>query len=1079
MGERLIFPLLLERADMRFPLILFAFVCCAAIPITLVAQSPHGNMNGLVSDPSGAAVSGADVVAANDSTRVQHETRTNGEGIYVLPDLPPGLYRIQVSKIGFKTIIKPDIVINVQDAIAINFTLPLGASHEIVTVEGGAPLVNTESAAVSTVIDRQFAENLPMNGRSFQTLIELTPGVVNATSTPFDSGQFNVNGQRAVSNYWMVDGVSANFGVGVATVSNIGGGNGLGGTLGSFSALGGTNSLVSVDALQEFRIQTSTFAPEFGRTPGGQISIVTRSGTNAFHGSAFDYLRNDTFDANNWFNTYVTPPLAKAKERQNDFGGVLGGPIVPDKTFFFFSYEGLRLRLPQTTLSYVPDLNSRRSPQAVPGIQPYLDAFPLPAANEHDVAPGVAPLNASFSNPANLDAISLRLDDKVRDKWSFFGRYNYSPSRIIDRGGSGAFDALSVVEPASITTETGTVGATWAAANNVANDIRANFSEANSRSSFYLDGFDGAVPLAHLPFPEGYNSDNGFFQFFITTLAEGRGLQDGLQGHILQRQINLVDNLSVVRGSHALRFGADFRRLTPSNAPAPYWQRPDFDDVVSADTGVANGSVVANNSVQLLFRNLGVFAQDTWRARPRLTLTYGIRWDVDFAPSSLQGPSIPAVTGYDLQNLSTLSIAHPGTPPYRTTYNNFAPRIGLAFQAIQRQNWQTMLRGGFGIFYDLVSSEIGNSIGYAPPFQSYLSLHEQSFPWTSAQTEPPAIPDVGTLSDISAFNPDLRLPYTLEWNVSSEQSLGAAQAFSVSYVGASGRRLLQNTGFVLPPSNPAIEVANLVDNTSFSSYNALQLQFQRRLSGGLQAVAGYTWSHSIDNASAGSAGNTSNFNDPGDSRANRGSSDFDIRNASTIGLIYEIPVSPSNSVANAILRGWSTENFVMARSAVPVDILDSEFFEFNSGTQIAVRPDLIPGEPLYLYGGVYPGNRAINPAAFSNPPFDPNTFNPTRQGDLPRNFLRAFGAFQWDLAVHRDFPLGEILKLQFRAEAFNLLNHPNFGPPNNQFGTIGFGLSQETLNQSLSAGSLGAGGFDPLYQIGGPRSLQLALKLTF
>ena len=204
-----------------------------------------------------------------------------------------------------------------------------------------------ESAAVSTVVDRQFAENLPLNGRSFQTLIQLTPGVVLTTSSYASDGQFSVNGQRADSNYWMVDGVSANIGVSSSSAAT----DTLSGSLGGFSAQGGTNSLVSVDAMQEFRIQTSTFAPEFGRTPGGQISIVTRSGTNQFHGTAFDYFRNDVLDANNWFNgTSTTPPLPKAEERQNDFGGTFGGPIIKDRTFFFFSYEGLRLRLPQTAL---------------------------------------------------------------------------------------------------------------------------------------------------------------------------------------------------------------------------------------------------------------------------------------------------------------------------------------------------------------------------------------------------------------------------------------------------------------------------------------------------------------------------------------------------------------------------------------------------------------------------------------------------------------------------------------------------------------------------------------------------------
>src|SRR6266852_2546087 len=235
-------------------------VCAALFVLSVVAQSPNGAINGQVLDPSGSAIDDAGIVIVNDITGLQYVTKTNDEGIYVLANLPPGPYRLQVSKVGFKTLIKPDITLNVQDALALNFTLPVGALSETVTVECGAPLVNTESAAVSTVVDRQFAENLPMNGRSFQTLIQLTPGVVVTPSTNFDSGQFSVNGQRASSNYFMVDGVSANIGVGV---NNIGAaGNAFGGALGSFSAQGGTNSLVSVDALQEFRIQTSTYAPE-------------------------------------------------------------------------------------------------------------------------------------------------------------------------------------------------------------------------------------------------------------------------------------------------------------------------------------------------------------------------------------------------------------------------------------------------------------------------------------------------------------------------------------------------------------------------------------------------------------------------------------------------------------------------------------------------------------------------------------------------------------------------------------------------------------------------------------------------
>src|SRR5437899_3327772 len=292
------------------------FVClvlCALAPSASTrAQTVLASVTGLVLDPNGAAIVEATVTAKNIDTGIETIVQTNSEGLYHFQNLEPGNYEFSVSKRGFKVIVKQGVTLHVVDTVSMNFTMQVGDVRETVTVESGAQLIDTESAAVSTVVDRQFAENLPMNGRSFQTLIELTPGVVLTVSNFQDSGQFSVNGQRASSNYWMVDGVSANTGIGTSNA-----GNGAGGALPSFSVLGGTNSLVSVDALQEFRIQTSTYAPEFGRMPGGQISILTRSGTNQFHGTVFEYLRNDKLDANDWFANFTG--VRKPPERQNDF----------------------------------------------------------------------------------------------------------------------------------------------------------------------------------------------------------------------------------------------------------------------------------------------------------------------------------------------------------------------------------------------------------------------------------------------------------------------------------------------------------------------------------------------------------------------------------------------------------------------------------------------------------------------------------------------------------------------------------------------------------------------------------------
>jgi hypothetical protein len=366
------------------------------------------------------------------------------------------------------------------------------------------------------------------------------------------------------------------------------------------------------------------------------------------------------------------------------------------------------------------------------------------------------------------------------------------------------------------------------------------------------------------------------------------------------------------------------------------------------------------------------------------------------------------------------------------------------------------------------------------------------FPFTSDQIAAPPIAPVAEFPNVYAYDPGLRLPYTLEWNVAGEQALGSNQTVGITYVGASGRRLLQTTYTVDPPTNPKLARGVFIGNTASSNYQALQIQFQRRLSRGLQAIASYTYSHSIDDASASSFGSSSNLSPAGAADVNRGNSEFDTRHAVSAALSYELPEPRRNRFLKGALGGWSTENFVVARSALPVDVSDVAFYQLEGGIYTNIRPDIVPGVPFYVHGSQCadifgrncPGGKGLNPAALMKPPVQSGTGNPERQGNLPRDFFRGFGAAQWDFAVHRDFALRDHLKLQLRSEMFNVLNHPNFGPPAAQFGIPGYGLSTTTLAQSLTGGgtggsSVGGGGLDPLYQLGGPRSIQFALKLMF
>jgi Carboxypeptidase regulatory-like domain/TonB dependent receptor len=1029
--------------------------CCA-----LRAQTTNGSITGRVTDPSKASVPDAKVGAVNTGTNFRYESTTNGAGEYTLANLPPGTYGFEVEKTGFKKLIRPDVILHVQDALAIDFEMAVGSLSDSITVQAGAPLVNTTSATVSTVVDQTFVENIPLNGRSFQTLIMLTPGVV-VTQTSFDDqGQFSVNGQRADANYFTVDGVSANFGVtGYPPLVQA-----AGGALPALSAQGGTNSLVSVDAMQEFRVLTSSFAPEFGRTPGGQISILTRSGTNQFHGTAFEYFRNSVLDANDWFSN--ANQLPKPEERQNDFGGVFGGPILKDKTFFFFSYEGLRLRQPATQETVVPDTTSRQ--QAPTAMQPYLNAYPVP--NGPELGSGTAQFNGSYSNPASLDAYSIRVDQVINSKLSLFGRYNYSPSSSSQRGAVLGYEPnLSVTQKFSSSVQTLTLGLAEVITPKINNEVRANYSNQRVGTTFTMDNFGGAVPLPDsVLFPQGVSSATGIFTLEIIGVGE---LIKGKEAIDEQRQVNLVDNLSVTKGSHQMKFGVDYRWLAPFSSPFSYRQFSEFSGMENTPGGALSGITalalpLGYQSNALLTQNFSFYAQDSWKIAPQLMLTYGLRWDINPALKGKNAANDPfTITG--LNDPATMSLAPRGTLLYQTTYGNVAPRVGLAYQLHNAPDRATVLRGGFGVFYDLGYGSLGGASSYFP-YIAYKVIPQAPFPLSTQNATPPPFSTSPPVSTIIVAEPHLKLPRTYEWNVALEQSLGSSQSVSATYIGAIGRDLLRSTVLINP--NPDFQSVNITSNTATSDYQALQVKFQRRLSHGLQALASYTFSHSIDNASTDAFANY--LNTPA-SIANpsidRGNSDFDIRHSFTAGVSYSLPTPGWNKFARATLGGWSVDAFVLARSAPPVNVVGA--ITFVGGIDLYPRPNVVPGVPQVLYGSQYPGGKIFNAAAFT-------PALPGQQGDFGRNVLRGFGATQADVAFQRQFPLREQLNLRFRAEFFNILNHPNFGPPNNSLTSPLFGYSTQTLASSLGSGGAN-GGFNPLYQIGGPRSIQLALKLAF
>lgn len=1006
--------------------ILFLFAALGAFAQT-------ANISGVVQDPSSASIAAAGITITNEGTGLRRVASANEEGVYAVSLLQPGSYTITVEAEGFQTFTRKNVKLEIGQNARMDFELPVAVAGQSVTVSADSSLLRTDSPAVGTVINRRLLETLPLNGRSFQTLIALTPGVVMTKATFGEQGQFSVNGQRANANYFTIDGVSANIGVsaGLTLVQ------GASGSLPGLGTTGGTNTLVAVESMQEFRVQTSTYAPEYGRMPGAQISILTRSGGNEFHGSLFEFFRNDVLDANDWFAN--AQRLPKPALRQNSFGGVLGGPFLRNRTFFFASYEGLRLRQPQVQSTDVPSVQVRSdAPRA---LRPYLRSFPLP--NRPDNRFGFAPFVSSYSDASSLDATSVRLDHLVSERISFFGRVNYAPSNTTAR-------LFAVNNPTDTLADTTTVtsGATLLLSPTVSNDIRFNFSQTTGESYSRLDTFGGAEPLEPSEaFPSFADPEDALFGFFLQG-GVSAGYHLGKNVANRQRQYNIVNAFSWTQGGHQMKFGADFRRIATFNGPRSYNQFAYFTTGSAALSGRASSVVVeAQDPGSIGFHNFSLYAQDAWKARPNLTITYGLRWEVNPPPSGGSAHTLYTFDNYETP--ASIRVAPAGTQFYKTTWNNFAPRAGAA---LQLKTWT--VRGGFGMFYDLGAGLLGQAASSFPYYRQKIFLDGASFPLSDDAVMPPPFSLEPPVASIYGAVRRLKMPATYQWNAAVEKMLGHSSSVSLSYVAAAGRRLLRMDYFVNP--NDDFTYAYLVRNTAFSDFHSLQAQFQRRMSRGLQALVSYTWGHSLDNASTDSASHL--VAQQIDARQDRASSDFDIRHTLSSAFTYELA------------NGWALDGVIAVRTATPVDVTfyrDLGFGLYN------FRPDRVGETPLYIADANAPGGRRFNPEAFAI-----QDGFPGRQGTLGRNVMRGFPLRQLNLSVRREFPVADVARLQFRAEMFNVTNTPNFSDPTGALFSADFGRSVRTLGRSLGRGGVN-GGLNPLYQLGGSRSIQLALRMVF
>jgi hypothetical protein len=985
----------------------------------LAFAQPKAQISGFVRDSSDAVVREAAISVINLDTGVRRSTQSNSGGFYAVSSLTPGSYKITVRKPGFQTVARTGVQLHALDAGQLDFVLEIGSIHEEITVDAAAPLTNTTDASYGMQTSRRPAEYLPVNGRGLQALIDLAPGVLITPATAGEAGQFSANGQRPATNYFTVDGVSANNGVSGSGLP----GQFSGGALPAMTAIGSLHNLVSLAELDEMRVQTSTFAPEYGRLPGAQVAVSTRSGSNALHGEVLAAMRHERAAASDPFANAAGLP--RAAQRMTDAGGSLSGPVRRNQTFFLLSTEYIRLRQPVTFLSAVPSLRAREI--ASPLTRRIVSAFPLPNGPELDG--GLASLHTAQSlNPSTVHTTSVRIDQALGGAGTAFVRYNRTPSSTL----SGYLQQ----NEANFSSQTLTTGVVTAFSPRVTNDARLGFSRA-AVTSTWLPGAADLDLQALLPSP-------GEGQRLWGVGIRGVGqLLTGDPGRSRQTQWTLTDTIALTTGRHDVRFGIDYQRLSPDR------DRP----VATATTvyegldQLVYGSIPTYTFAQTgggssLNETLSLFAQDTWHVTPKLNVTYGVRWELTPPPSyrapavvpgsTIISPNPPFLPG----TVATPERGFDSSPLWQTRANQFAPRAGFAY----RLGENTVLRGGAGLFYDLGFSSAVDLVNGAP-YNRWRNVLGGG-------------PNLAFLDAVEyGFARDLRLPYTVQWNAVVERAFGADAAASLGYVGSLGRRLLRREGYLdISRAAPSLILAT---NHGESSYHSLQAHYRSRNTRGLQGTVSYTWSHAIDNGSWDSASYLV-FAGAGTNQ-DRGSANFDVRHSFQAALAYDLGRTRMPGV-----RGWLLSGAFRARTGFPIDVVTNEQ-PFGLGFDNDVRPDIVPGVPVWL------GNR-LNPAAFTRPA--------GRQGTLGRNAIRGNGLAQFDVALQREFVASESVRLQLRLEGYNLTNTVNLADPIRVLSSPLFGYSPSVASLMLGAGRPNSG-LTPAFQSGGPRLFQAGVTVRF
>ena len=910
---------------------------------------------------------------------------------------------------------------------AIPGSIATGLTETVTVTSSGSS--SLQYCLVATAPTRTIRD-LPLQGRSFIGLLSLIPGTA-ADSGPSVQPSRNSTSMKGQTTNFVIDGVDAKFGISPGGESP---GASASGNAPALTASGGANGIVTMDATQEVYVETQWSHEAFTRGQGPRIEVNLKSGTNYFHGSASHFFGNDAFDAGDWVAN--SRGLNKPPKRLNLFGASLGGPIHRNQTFFFAAYEGLRLRQPVTGVTDVPSLSARQAAPDV--IRPFLEAFPRPTGVAR--ADGFAEFTATYANAARHDVGSLLIDHWLTQNSKLRGRYNFAESEATQRGANG----FSLNTTNQIRTHSQSVSGSLMQnlSPNAVIEFNTNYSRMRVNGAYLLDQFGGATIAGFNP------SQSASFAFDLN--SRNAGLMIGDDTRNIQRKLTVGGAAVIIFGNHSVKFGTGYRRLSPILSMRARELNVLFDGVAQATAGTParSNNLIHSGPQTPVFESVALYGEDLWKQSPRFTLSFGLRWQPAPAPSNHQAFAVDQVN-----DPSNLKLAAPGTPLWNTTFGNFAPHGGFAYQLVDPTNGDFVLRGGVTVFYDRGHDRSGDVFGNSIPFVSGSSFLNS--------TTVEALP-------LLAYDPQLTLPYSLNWNVGLEKSLGSAQSLNVSYLGASGRRLLHTE--TLFDRNPDFAFLRITTNRARSEHHALNVTFERLQKDGFAALASYTWSRSTDNAIYDSDRNI--IMTSADLELDYGPSDFDREHELTGFMSYDLPSPFAKGLGNTLLRKWHVDSIFTARSAKPLGVL----YMFPTSIGVAYfRPDFVDGTPLYVSDPAAPEGRRINQAAFTIPAA-------LQQGTLGRNSLRGFPLYQIDLGLRRKFHFTDEFFLQVQADAFNLFNRANFEDLFGNdvvVGTLFRSNSAFGQSTSLSGRGLSSGGFASFYGRGGARTMRFSLKLVF